>query len=64
MDLKQRNDMLVRIDERTKSLVEWTNGHIELHNKLSLAFISAVVSTFLALSATVVSLILAIRGRG
>lgn len=49
-------EMLIRVDERTARLVEWTKAHVELHNRLTLAFIGAVVSTVLALATTIVNL--------
>lgn len=53
----ERDELLVRLDERTERLEKWTVTHVELHTRLSTAFISAVVSTFLALGTVVVSLL-------
>lgn len=53
----EKDELLIRVDERTARLERWTLGHVELHTKLSLAFIGAVVSTVLALLTTVVSLL-------
>jgi hypothetical protein len=50
-------EMLIRVDERTARLEKWTMTHVELHTRLSIAFIGAVVSTVLALATTVVSLL-------
>jgi hypothetical protein len=57
MTPQERDELLIRLDERTARLERWTATHVELHTRLSMAFISAVVSTALALGATVVSLL-------
>ncbi len=57
MTREEKIALLVRLDERTASLVKWTEEHVALHTKLSLAFVGAVVSALLALGTTVVSLI-------
>ena len=49
-------EMLVRVDERTARLIEWTKAHTELHTRLSLAFAAATVTTVLALVTTIVNL--------
>lgn len=54
----ERDELLIRLDERTERLEEWTTGHVSLHTRLATAFISAVVSTVLALGTTVTSLII------
>jgi len=57
MTHEEKVELLIRVDERTEQLVEWTNKHVELHARLSQAFVAAVVSAILALGTTVVSLI-------
>ena len=57
MTSEQKIELLIRVDERTERLVKWTETHVELHTKLSLAFVAAVVSAILGLGTTVVSLI-------
>jgi hypothetical protein len=57
MTSQERNDLLIRVDERTEQLVKWTDEHIKLHDRLSAAFTAAVVSALLGLGTTVVSLL-------
>ncbi len=57
MTSQERNDLLIRVDARTEQLVKWTEEHVRLHERLSSAFIAAVVSAVLGLGTTVVSLI-------
>jgi hypothetical protein len=57
MSPAERDELLIRVDERTLRQEGWTKTHVELHTRLSLAFIGAVVSTILALATTTVSLI-------
>lgn len=53
----ERDELLVRLDERTERLEKWTTAHVELHTRLAMAFVSAVVSTFLALGTVVISIL-------
>jgi ABC-type phosphate/phosphonate transport system permease subunit len=55
MKAQDRDELLIRLDERTERLEKWTLTHVALHEKLSMAFVGAVVSTILALFAAVVS---------
>ena len=57
---QERNDLLIRVDARTEQLMKWTERHVELHARLSLAFVGAAVSALLALGTTIASLILAL----
>jgi hypothetical protein len=57
MTHEEKEALLIRVDERTASLVKWTEDHIRTHERLSSAFIAAVVSALLGLGTTVVSLI-------
>jgi hypothetical protein len=61
MNATEKDELLIRVDERTLRLEGWTKTHVELHTRLSLAFVGAVVSTVLALATTVVSLIVTLR---
>jgi len=64
MTHQEKVELLVRIDERTEQLVKWTERHVELHTRLSLAFLGAAVSAFLALGTTVVSLLILLKSHG
>ena len=57
MTSQERNDLLIRVDARTEQLVGWTQEHQRLHERLSSAFIAAVVSTLLALGTTAANLV-------
>ena len=57
MTHEEKTDLLIRVDERTARLEKWSVTHVELHTRLSLAFVAAAVSALLALGTTVVSLI-------
>jgi len=64
MTSQERNDLLIRVDARTEQLVGWTQEHQRLHERLSSAFIAAVVSTLLALGTTAVNLIVMLSKSG
>jgi len=57
MTREEKEALLIRVDERTAHLMKWTETHVELHTRLSLAFCAAMVSAVLGLGTTVVSLI-------
>ena len=57
MNHEEKVALLMRLDERTAHLVAWTKTHADLHTRLTLAFMGAVVSALLALGTTMVSLI-------
>ena len=57
MNHEEKTALLIRVDERVEQLVAWTKTHADLHTRLALAFVGAVVSALLALVTTVVSLI-------
>jgi hypothetical protein len=60
MTREEHDELLIRVDERTARLEKWTETHVELHARLSLAFMAAVVSALLGLGTTVVSLIVSL----
>jgi len=64
MTQEERDELLIRLDERTERLEKWTETHVALHARLTTAFISAVVSTVMALGTTVVSLIVLVARKG
>ncbi len=64
MTREERNALLIRLDERTEYLTKWTERHIELHTRLTLAFVGAAISSLLALGTTVVSLIMMLNKHG
>jgi len=63
MSPDERDELLIRLDERTERLEKWTTMHVALHTRLSAAFISAAVSTVLALGTTIVSVIVVLASR-
>jgi len=63
MTSQERDELLIRLDERTERLEEWTKTHIALHTRLSAAFIAASVSTVLALGTTLASVIVLLAAR-
>lgn len=51
MDVEQRDELLVRIDERTKKLEEWMAQHITLHNRATIAFVGSLIAVVVSLLA-------------
>jgi hypothetical protein len=64
MTREECDELLIRVDERAARLEQWTITHIDLHTKLSLAFVAAIVSAILGLGTTVVSLIVMLSRSG
>jgi hypothetical protein len=64
MTHEERDALLIRLDEWRIHQMRWTETHMQLHARLSSAFIAAVVSTVLALGTTIVSLIIMLSKSG
>jgi hypothetical protein len=57
MTQDERDALLIRLDEWRQYQMRWTEDHVRLHERLTLAFYSAAVSTVLALATTVFALL-------
>ncbi|MEN6534526.1 MAG: hypothetical protein ABFD89_12740 [Bryobacteraceae bacterium] len=64
MTQEERDALLIRLDEWRLHQMKWTEEHVQLHVRLSSAFIAAVVSAVLGLGTTVVSLVTMIARSG
>jgi LEA14-like dessication related protein len=54
MDAKSRDELLVRIDERTKKLEEWMSQHITYHNRATIAFVGSLIAVVISLLAMLI----------
>lgn len=57
MTREERDELLIRVDERTARLEEWCNDHQTHHRRLLYSFITATISVFLAGAAAVIDLL-------
>ncbi|MBE3045969.1 hypothetical protein IMZ48_26205 [Candidatus Bathyarchaeota archaeon] len=60
MTHEEKEELLIRVDERTARLEQWTTTHVDLHTRLSMAFAAAMISAILGLGTTITGLIVAL----
>lgn len=49
MTSQERDELLIRIDERTKKTEQWQKEHSTYHNRASLAILGSLVAIIIAL---------------